>query len=412
MTRLWAPGIARTLAIHFWVLPRQTRPCVVSFPSMPRERTIVGSTVTEFVYNAAGQRATIWNGNTKTVIQGQYYWGTKHVAYYLAGGAVNFQHQDWTGSEQIRTNSAGIAEETNIYLPFGDDLTTTGGTDTDAYHFAQIDHDYETDTEHAQFRQYSSAQGRFLSPDPYGGSYDPSNPQSFNRYAYVMNNPLSNVDPSGLMMLPPPIDLGEVCWEYGVCADSDSETGEGTSDGGGPGSGQPAPAPPAPAQPATNKPCGNSTLLPRSAGVGYGANLDFGFGAYGASANGSVGGSYFTGSNTAGAYASGGAAAYYLNHNVGLPAQTGQPVTIGANAGVSPIVWASNAQSAQQLFGQFTTISLNAGAGPAQGSLSLSYGGGIWQLSIGLPIPRLSAGTPSISFSKLTTFTLATQGCH
>ena len=162
-----------------------------------RGRSIVGSTVDEFVYNAAGQRASIWNGNTKTVIQGQYYWGGKRVAYYN-GGSLHFQHQDWMGTEHIRSSYNGGGDGQFTSLPFGDDLTTTGGTDTDAYHFAQIDHDYETDTEHAQFRQYSSAQGRFLSPDPYGGSYDPSNPQSFNRYAYVASNPLSAADPLGL----------------------------------------------------------------------------------------------------------------------------------------------------------------------------------------------------------------------
>lgn len=55
-------------------------------------------------------------------------------------------------------------------------------------------------------RHYSSAMGRFMSPDydafedgppegiPYAGL---SNPQSFNLYGYVRNNPLSNADPDG-----------------------------------------------------------------------------------------------------------------------------------------------------------------------------------------------------------------------
>jgi RHS repeat-associated protein len=81
-------------------------------------------------------------------------------------------------------------------FPFGDGLWSIyGGTDTDASHFATLDHDYETD--HALFRRYSNAQARMMSPDPCSGSYDFSNPQSFSRYAYALNNPLSNVDPSG-----------------------------------------------------------------------------------------------------------------------------------------------------------------------------------------------------------------------
>jgi hypothetical protein len=41
--------------------------------------------------------------------------------------------------------------------------------------------------------------GRFLSPDPSGlAAANPANPQSFNLYGYVANNPLNSVDPSGL----------------------------------------------------------------------------------------------------------------------------------------------------------------------------------------------------------------------
>jgi len=38
-----------------------------------------------------------------------------------------------------------------------------------------------------------------MSPDPFWPSYNLSNPQSFNRYAYSLNNPVSSNDPLGLM---------------------------------------------------------------------------------------------------------------------------------------------------------------------------------------------------------------------
>ena len=47
-------------------------------------------------------------------------------------------------------------------------------------------------------RRYQSNSTRFAQPDPYDGSYNLSDPQSFNRYAYVQNDPVNFVDPSGL----------------------------------------------------------------------------------------------------------------------------------------------------------------------------------------------------------------------
>src|SRR5713101_7005982 len=47
-------------------------------------------------------------------------------------------------------------------------------------------------------REYST-QGRWASPDPAGlAATDPSDPQSFNRYSYVRNRPLSSIDQFGL----------------------------------------------------------------------------------------------------------------------------------------------------------------------------------------------------------------------
>jgi RHS repeat-associated protein len=46
-------------------------------------------------------------------------------------------------------------------------------------------------------RYYDPALGRFIQPDPLVP--DPANPQSLNRYAYVLNNPMRYTDPSGYL---------------------------------------------------------------------------------------------------------------------------------------------------------------------------------------------------------------------
>ncbi len=48
---------------------------------------------------------------------------------------------------------------------------------------------------HMNGRMYDAKLGRFISPDNF--VQEPFNTQSFNRFGYVLNNPLSYVDPSG-----------------------------------------------------------------------------------------------------------------------------------------------------------------------------------------------------------------------
>jgi RHS repeat-associated protein len=80
---------------------------------------------------------------------------------------------------------------------------------------------YASDTYPTPNRIYSGNYGRWLSPDPLGG--DVSNPQSLNRYAYVMNNPTSFVDPLGLFR----------CWNSGTGTYCGAETGVTGLDSGG-----------------------------------------------------------------------------------------------------------------------------------------------------------------------------------
>ena len=82
------------------------------------------------------------------------------------------------------------------YLPFGEQVA---GGSTTTHKFTGDERDSETNLDHTWFRQYSSTQGRWLTPDPAGlAAVDPGNPQSWNRYGYVINNPLGYVDPFGL----------------------------------------------------------------------------------------------------------------------------------------------------------------------------------------------------------------------
>ena len=48
---------------------------------------------------------------------------------------------------------------------------------------------------HMNGRVEDAILGRFLSPDPH--VTDPTNPQNYNRYSYVNNNPLTFSDPTG-----------------------------------------------------------------------------------------------------------------------------------------------------------------------------------------------------------------------
>lgn len=51
---------------------------------------------------------------------------------------------------------------------------------------------------YARVRYFANVQGRFTGVDPLMSSAKPPMPQSWNRYAYCLNNPLLFIDPTGL----------------------------------------------------------------------------------------------------------------------------------------------------------------------------------------------------------------------
>src|SRR5207237_2082070 len=72
------------------------------------------------------------------------------------------------------------------------------GANTIRQKFTGQERDGESMLDFFQARYYSGALGRFLSADPGNAGANPADPQSWNGYAYVGNNPLTFTDPSGL----------------------------------------------------------------------------------------------------------------------------------------------------------------------------------------------------------------------
>lgn len=125
------------------------------------------------------------------------------------GTATCYVTQDHLGSLRLLTDSYGVSQRRYDYLPFGTELLagTNGRTTGLGYQASPDDvnskftgqmRDQEPALDFFNVRYFSGAQGRFQSPDPGNAGADPSDPQTWNAYAYVNNNPLSYTDPSGM----------------------------------------------------------------------------------------------------------------------------------------------------------------------------------------------------------------------
>jgi RHS repeat-associated protein len=136
----------------------------------------------------------------------------------LSGGSGGVDIE-WLVTDQLGTPRMIFDKTGNLagtkrhdYLPFGEELyanagirsttlgyTAAGNTAADKvrHKFTAQERDDETGLDYMHARYFANVQGRFVSPDPLGGSA--VNPQSWNRYAYVINNPANAADPSGLI---------------------------------------------------------------------------------------------------------------------------------------------------------------------------------------------------------------------
>lgn len=161
------------------------------------------------VYGPAGGKLAIMNGSS--LVKAWVALPGGETAVYTAAGSAPayYEHPDLLGSSRLATTPARALWSDQAYAPYGENIGNYSQTGAGALdlNFTGQTPDGDGSLYDFLFRHYSPTQGRWLKPDPAGlAAVDPGNPQSWNRYAYVMNRPTSLTDPLGLYK-----------WKAGAC---------------------------------------------------------------------------------------------------------------------------------------------------------------------------------------------------
>jgi RHS repeat-associated protein len=149
---------------------------------------------------AVGLEGQTVHGLAVTLYDGRATWDK------LGKGSVRWLVSDHLGTPRMTVDATGslLGVTRHDYLPFGEEISAgTGGrttgqgyaADNVRQQFTGKERDAETNLDYFVARYYSPTQGRFTGFDP--GPFNVADPQSWNRYSYVQNNPLKFIDPNG-----------------------------------------------------------------------------------------------------------------------------------------------------------------------------------------------------------------------
>jgi RHS repeat-associated protein len=200
------------------------------------EKRLVSATVSttqvEYVYNDQGIRVSAKQNGVETrylldegivanvweeyapngTVQASYVYGNDLITQTQAG-QTSYYLVDGLGSTRLLADTQGQVLNTYGYEAFGQTVSQSGSADN-KYQYVGEQFDAALGDYYLRQRFYDMSSGRFGRMDTWKGSRD--NPITLHKYIYGNNNPVTFVDPTGFMSVPPQLDRGnEVNVEIG-----------------------------------------------------------------------------------------------------------------------------------------------------------------------------------------------------
>lgn len=165
--------------------------------------------VTRYTLDVSDSLSDVLTETDKSgVITAYYVYGLGLIAQILPDTTTAYYHYDFRGSTIALTDGDGVVTDQYAYTPFGK-LANNLGTTPNPFKYVGKSGimDENEGLYYMRARYYSGEIGRFLNKDLLEG-HD-KNSESLNRYTYVLNNPVSLIDPNGLSsVLPFLINVG------------------------------------------------------------------------------------------------------------------------------------------------------------------------------------------------------------
>jgi RHS repeat-associated protein len=169
------------------------------------------TTTTIYAFSGSKVIAEYVNGAAPASPTREYIYSVGALLAKIEAGATQYYHADHL-SARVMTDSSGNKIGEQGHFPYGETWYATNTTTK--WEFTSYERDSESGNDYAMARYHVNRLGRFSSLDLLAGSI--GDPQSLSKFAYVLNDPVNHVDPSGMDCQEPTQD--ETCT---------SENGEG-----------------------------------------------------------------------------------------------------------------------------------------------------------------------------------------